>query len=133
MKEIKISFAYDRILFDLGGEVFYLPKDKIFLLLNRDRVDREFEGVTNPDDLVDDMNRWEVVAEYLFWKSRGSSIEQTAKSLTDPVSPGKLKNWLLRSADFIESVQREKAADIKALISRFELEYRPDRRERDLR
>jgi hypothetical protein len=132
-KEIKISFEYDRINFHLGKEIFFLSKDKVFMLLDKTRMENEFERAASPDDLIGDMDTWQRVAELLFWRSRDSTLEQIAKSFVDPISVGKLKNWLSRSADYIEQIQKEKVADIKALISRFEAEYRPDRRERDLR
>ena len=128
MKEIKFSFTRDQIIFNIGDEDYYLPKDKMLALIDSRNVANRFDEQTSPDDQLDDMDNFDTVANYLFWKGRGSSMEQVAESMVPPVTIKKLENWTTRHCGFIERIKAEKAADLSVRLAMFDATYNQARR-----
>ena len=105
MKEIKVKFEHQKLVFEIDGESYFLPSSKFLELLNAVEMRGIFRSL-NPNIKFADLNQFDPAVLYSNLKDRGARSKEISVALN--ISESMLKEWLETTGrNFIEGIKKE--------------------------
>ena len=112
MKEIKIKFQHQKLIFEIDGESYFLLSSEFLELLSAEKMRDVFHNL-DPHVKFADLNRFGTAVLYSNLKDRDASSKEIATALN--ISELILNEWLETiGKNFIEQVKKQRKGDFNA-------------------
>ena len=115
MREVKLKYHHDKIVFDVEGKEFYVSAADILDLVDHDKTFQRFNEL-KPEVRYAELETFDSVAVYTAAVAKGWPIEKIAKRLN--TSKATLESWLEERQDAIEVIKASRPDDFRAFVSR---------------